>query len=326
MKRVLKQIPKVELHVHLDGSVRIETACELLGKNVSEQMMADKNENDLNKYLEKFLIPLKLLQTSKNLERVSEELALDLKKDNIIYAEIRLEPMKHLENGLTLEEVVDAVLKGLGKVELKTNLILCITNKEKEEINENVIYLAKKYLGKGVSAIELVGSKSLYNREDYENTFLLAKKLGIPVTIDVDYEDGITSIQRAIDFGTERLGNGIRCIESKKILQKIIDEEIVLELCPTSNMDTNIFEEYNKHVIKELYELGIGVTINTDNRTVSNITLTEEYQKLVDAFGFTIEDFLICNLNAVDASFLSEMEKQELRERLKNQYKDFLIK
>lgn len=315
-----KKLKKVELHLHLDGSIKPSTASELLGKNIETEMIVNSNCHDLNEYLKKFDIPISIMQNKENLERVSYELALDLKKDNIIYAEIRFAPLFHTKKGLTLEEVVESVLKGLKKVDIKTNLILCMMRGMSYVDNEKIIYLAKKYLNNGVCAVDLAGAEAIYKTKDYEELFKLSTKLDIPFTIHAGEADGVESIKSALSFGTKRLGHGVNVVQSKEMTDVLIKENITLEVCPTSNLDTCIVDVYKKHPIKELYDKKMKVTISTDNNTVSNLTLSDEYQKLIDNFNFNENDFYILNLNAIDAAFISETEKEELIEILKKAY------
>ncbi len=318
MNKKIKKMPKVELHLHLDGSVKTSTANELLNKDVTSKMKVDKDVTDLNNYLEKFAIPVSLMQTKENLIKISKELAEDLKKENVIYAEIRFAPLKHIEQGLTQEEVIDSVLEGLHKVDIKTNLILCAMRGDSNENNKIVVDLTKKYLNKGVCALDLAGAEALFKTKEYKELFEYAKSLSVPFTIHAGEADGIESIEDAMSFGTKRLGHGVRIEESKETLQKIIDNNITLEVCPTSNINTKVFPSYNEHNIKRLYDLGVKVTINTDNRTVSNITITEEYIRLKDTFHFTIKDFHHMNLNAINAAFITEKEKTSLRNIINN--------
>lgn len=316
----VKKLKKVELHIHLDGSVRIETASELLNKDVKKDMMVDNNCHDLNEYLKKFDVPISIMQTKDNLERISRELALDLKKDNIIYAEIRFAPIFHTKKGLSLEEVVESVLKGLKKVDIKTNLILCMMRRMSYEDNEKIIYLAKKYLNNGVCAIDLAGAEALYKTKDYEKLFRLSTKLDIPFTIHAGEADGIESIKSALSFGTKRLGHGVKVTQSNDMIDVLIKENITLEICPTSNLNTCIVDVYQKHPIKKLFDKNVRVTVSTDNNTVSNLTLSDEYQKLIDNFDFNKEDFYKINLNAIDAAFINDKEKEELKNILKTAY------
>ena len=278
------------------------------------------NSKSLSDYLSKFEIPLIVMQSKENLERISYELAVDLKKDNVIYAEIRFCPILHTKSGLSLEEVIDSVLKGLKKAEIKTNLILCMMRNFEEDENKKIIYLAKKYLNKGVVGIDLAGDESKYKTQNYERLFDLVKQNNIPFTIHAGEADDYNSVLSAIKFGTKRIGHGVKSVDSIETIQKIINENITLEVCPTSNVDTCIVNVYKNHPIKKLYDLGVKITVNTDNNTVSNIDLTGEYEKLLLTFNFTEKDFLNFNMNAIDSAFLTNEEKEELKKIVINSY------
>lgn len=313
---MIEKLPKVELHIHLDGSIRPSTAAYLLNKgidDVSNNMIASDKCEDLNEYLTKFDYPEKILQTKENLERVAYELALDLKKDNVIYAEIRFAPLKHIKEGLTLDSVVDSVLDGLSRVNIKTNLILCMMRNDTYSDNLKVIELASKYLNKGVCGIDLAGAEALYKTSSFKELFVMAKKYNIPFTIHSGEADGYDSILAAINFGATRIGHGIRAIEYDDLINLIIDNNILLEVCPTSNVQTNAVDKYTDHPIKKLIDKGVNVSINTDNRTVSNISLNLEYKKLQESFGFTKELFIKTNLNAIEHAFVSLDEKAKLK-------------
>lgn len=313
---MIEKLPKVELHIHLDGSIRPSTAAYLLNKSiedVSNNMIASDKCEDLNEYLTKFDYPEKILQTKENLERVAYELALDLKKDNVIYAEIRFAPLKHIKEGLTLDSVVDSVLDGLSRVNIKTNLILCMMRNDTYSDNLKVIELASKYLNKGVGGIDLAGAEALYKTSSFKELFVMAKKYNIPFTIHSGEADGYDSILATINFGATRIGHGIRAIEYDDLINLIIDNNILLEVCPTSNVQTNAVDKYTDHPIKKLIDKGVNVSINTDNRTVSNISLNLEYKKLQESFGFTKELFIKTNLNAIEHAFVSLDEKAKLK-------------
>lgn len=311
----LKELPKVELHLHLDGSIKPESAAQILNRNpkeIKEEMIAPVDCPDLNDYLTKFAIPEEVLQTKENLERVAEEVAKNLKEENVIYAEIRFAPMKHLKEGLTKEEVLESVIKGLAKVDIKTSIILCMMRGASYEENKEVIALAKEYLKKGVCAIDLAGAEALFKTEEYRSLFALAKKEGIPFTIHAGEADGKESITSALSFGAKRLGHGVRITEDKELIAKIKKENILLEICPTSNLQTGIFKSYQDHPIKDFYNQFIPVSINTDNRTVSNTTLTKEYQHLMEYLNMTIEDIININKTTILHAFLTKEEKEEL--------------
>ena len=305
---MLREIPKVELHVHLDGSVRYETLKEF--KNITKEDVMCSNCKNLEEYLTRFDLPIEIMQTKEVLTRVAKELVEDLKKDNVIYAEVRFAPILHTKN-LSLEEVVESVLEGLKDKDLKVNLILCMMRNSSFIENKKIIDLTFKYLNKGVVGIDLAGDEKNYKTKNFKDLFKIINDLKIPFTIHAGEGDGIDSILSAINFNTKRIGHGVRCIEDDKVINLIKEKNITLEICPTSNVDTNICE-YKNHPIKRLYDKGVLVTINTDNRTVSNITLSDEYEKLSKYFGFKIEDLKKMNINAIKASFLSNVEKEKL--------------
>lgn len=308
----LKEMPKVELHLHLDGSVRIQTAEELLNKNnLKSEMVAPKKCVDLKEYLTKFSIPIKIMQSKENLIRIARELALDLKNENVIYAEIRFAPINHISN-LTLDEVVESVLFGLNEVDIKTNLILCLMRNSSIEDNIKIISLAHKFLNKGVVGIDLAGDEANYKTEKFSTLFDVVNTYNIPITIHAGEADGPESIKNAIEFNANRIGHGINAIEDQETIDIIKKNNILLEVCPTSNVQTNAVNKYENHPIKKLIDLGCKVSINTDNRTVSNITLTREYELLINKLKLTFEDIKQANINAIESSFLPQKEKEEL--------------
>lgn len=308
------KLPKIELHLHLDGSVRVETVKELLHTNddIKSLMVAPETCENLDEYLTRFQIPIDVMQTSENLERIAFELTEDLERDHVLYAEVRFAPMFHTKKGLSMQQVVSAVLKGLHKGNIKTNLILCMMRGEDFSTNKEVIDLAYQFYNKGVCAIDLAGSEAKYPVLFYQNLFSYAKEKGIPFTIHAGEAASYSSVRDAISLGASRIGHGVRAVEDESLLQELLDRKILLEVCPTSNIQTKVVSSYTKHPISFLFHLGVLVHINTDNRTVSNITLSEEYEKLFKTFSFTREDFIKMNEDAISYCFLPIEEKQKL--------------
>lgn len=315
---------KVELHLHLDGSLRTSTVAQILNLDIEyvKNKMIVKSDNDsLSEYLTKFDLPIKAMQTKENLKRVASELAKDLKNDEVIYAEVRFAPAFHTDQGLTFTEVVESVLDGVKKVNgIKINVILCMMRGASYENNLKTIEVAEKYLNKGVVALDLAGDEKKYKTSDYEKLFDIAKKKSIPFTIHAGEAAGAESVLEAIKFGAQRIGHGIKIIENEKVLELVREKNIFLEVCPTSNIQTKVVDSYNEHPIKKLYDNEILVTISTDNNTVSNISLSNEYNRLSETFEFTNKDFLQMNINAVLASFLSTQEKEKYIKILKEDY------
>lgn len=314
----LKEMPKVELHVHLDGSVNLDLISSLSGDNfdiIKEKMVAPDKCVDLKDYLERFDYPCYFMQSKDNIELVAKNLINDLKKENVIYAEVRFAPLKHMNFGLSIDDVIDSVINGFKDNDLKVNLILCMMRNDSFEDNMKVIETAKKYLNKGVCAVDLAGDEAHYPTGDFKDLFKVSKDYGIPFTIHAGEADGASSVHSAIVCGTKRIGHGIRCLEDKDLVNQIIDKNIHLEVCPTSNIQTNVVNSISEHPIRKLFDLGVNLSINTDNRTVSNTSLTNEYTLLRDNLNFGINDFIKCNINAINSSFLSDEDKVKLKEK-----------
>lgn len=330
MKDKIKNMKKVELHLHLDGSLRYDTVYELLKdiddkkinrEDVEKKLMVDENCNSLNEYLEKFDLPSKVMQTKENLERVTYELVEDLKKENIIYAEIRFAPQLHTKSGLSYDEIIQSVISGINKAEkngnIKCNLILCcMRGKDNKKQNIETVEIAKKYLNNGVCAIDLAGAEAVYKTSEFEYIFDLAKKLNVPYTIHSGEADGKESIKSAMNFDAKRLGHGVRIIEDEKLIKEAIEKNITLEVCPSSNLHTKVVSNISLHPVYNLYRSGLNITINTDNRTVSNTSLEKEYNLLLNNFKFSYDDLIKMNKNAINAAFLSDSEKNELLQKL----------
>lgn len=306
---------KIELHLHLDGSINVSYASRLVGRDVSDMMVGDNCKN-LKEYLDKFQLPIELLQEEDKIEEFCYLLGKDLENDDVIYAEVRFCPLFHVEK-LSVDQVVLAILRGFRRVSsVKINLIFCMIRNFSFEDNLKIIQLTKKYLGNGVCGIDLAGDEAGYKTENFRPLFEMIREKEIPFTIHAGEADSCDSVDLAIEFGARRIGHGVRSIESMKTIHKLVQKRIFLEVCPTSNINTNVYSNILDHPIHKLVELGVLVTINTDNRTVSNTNLTKEYKLIKDAFGFTDEDLLSFNLNAIEAAFISDEEKDLLREKI----------
>ncbi len=322
MKEELIKLPKIELHLHLDGAVSIELASRLSNLSideVSKKMVAPEECENLSDYLTRFDFPGELMQTKENLTLIARDLVNRLEEQNIIYAEIRFAPMFHTKLGLTYEEIIESVLAGLKtNTNIKTNLILCMMRGFSKEDNLKTIDVAYKYLNKGVCAIDLAGAEDKYPLDDYLELFQIAKQKGIPFTVHAGENGSASEVAKAINVGAKRIGHGIHVIDNIEVLNLIKEKNILLEICPTSNFQTDAVVSYGTHPIELLYKLGVLVSINTDNSTVSNISLTEEYIKLSKHFNFTLDDYKQMNINAINHSFLNDQEKQELINKLNN--------
>ena len=306
---------KVELHLHLDGSLDIDYASELVGEDVRSRMVST-SDSSLSEYLEKFYLPGELMSDYDSIVEFSYKLAKQLEKEDVIYAEIRFCPTSHNKN-ISVDSIITGIRVGLAKVpSVKTNLIFCMRRNYSFEENLEIIKLTKKYLGNGCCAIDLVGDEASYNTADFKELFDIINAENIPFTIHAGEVKSYNSVRAAIDFGAKRIGHGIRSIDDEQIIKELISKNICLEVCPVSNLDTKAVLSIEEHPIRKLVDYGVVVTINTDNRTVSNTSLEREYTLLKDKLGFTDDDIVKFNLNAIDAAFISDAEKEELRNRL----------
>ncbi len=314
IKEKIHEMKKTILHLHLDGSLRPNTvqswlcsegACGVASV-IKEKLMVSKDCQDLNQYLEKFDLPIRLLQTEEHIKQATFELYEDLAKQNVNYAEVRFAPSLHLNKGLSYSQIVESAISGLveakNKYPINGNLILCcMRGNDNTEQNLETIKIAKQYLGKGVCAIDLAGAEGLFPTKNFEYIFELAHKLNIPFTIHAGESDGPESIKSALKFGAKRIGHGIRCIENKKLMEELKSKKILLEICPTSNLQTQAVT--GKYPLEEIYNNGILVSINTDNNTVSNTDIEQEYNLVLENTNLTFDDLIKMNKNAEEAIF-----------------------
>ena len=319
MNERLLRMPKVELHVHLDGSISLDLLSKwsCLPLDEVREKIISQNDSSLKEYLAHFDFINEYLQTKKSLELASFMLGKELERENVVYAEIRFAPLLHTKNGLTINEVIDSVLLGLSNCKIKTNLILCMLRGYSKEENYMVIEAANRYLGKGVVAVDLAGDEGNIPFTKSEYFFSMCKFANIPTTIHAG-EVLTRDIKDVIKY-TKRIGHGIKIADSIELMNLVKEHDLLLEVCPNSNIDTKNIDSYTNHPIKKLFNYGIKLCINTDNRTVSNISLTDEYINLVNILGFTYDDLVKMNLNAIDGAFISESEKDELRKLFQNE-------
>lgn len=311
----------IELHLHLDGCVRPETVWELakeqqidLGaKDLAELrylMQVPEDCKTLHECLERFDVPLKVMQTADAMERVTFELVEDLAKLGLHYGEIRFAPQLSLGKGLSQDEVVEAAIKGAKKgmeayPQIKCGLILCCMRGENnQQENLQTIETAKKYLGDVVCAVDLAGAESLYPTENFAAVFEKANAYQLPRTIHAGEAAGPDSIRQALIYGTKRLGHGVNAVYDDALVQELVEKGITLEVCVTSNYHTKLIDSIEKHPVKKLFDAGVRVTVNSDNMTVSHTNICKEIQIWKERLGFTDADMAKMQEYAEEARFL----------------------
>ncbi|MGF1732546.1 adenosine deaminase [Photobacterium kasasachensis] len=321
-------LPKIDLHCHLDGSVRPQTIIELAhqqnltlpSEDISEiktLMVAPETCQNLDEYLMRFELPLSVMQTEEGLERISFEVFEDAAKENVKYLEVRFGPMLHLQNGLTFDQIIGSVVKGMKRAEeqydIHGNYILSILRTmPKDRINE-VIDAGAKYLNNGVVAFDLAGSEVSGFCHEFIPYAQYAIEKGYRVTIHAGEQGDGQNVHDAVSLlGAERVGHGIHIKGHPEAYELVKSESVALETCPSSNIQTKAVDNLSSHPIKAFHKDGVLITINTDNRTVSNTTMTDEVRKVVEEFDLTREDYFAIYKVSVEHSFAADAVKQHL--------------
>lgn len=323
----MKEYGLIDLHLHLDGSLSLASVRELAAmQNIEieeddaalrQKLQVSPTCRDLNEYLEKFSFPCSLLQTEAAITKSVVNLCGELAQQGLLYAEIRFAPQLHLLEGLNQQQVVEAAIAGLDREKFRANLILCcMRGFDNHEANLETVRVASKYVGKGVCAVDLAGAEALFPTEHFEDLFALARELGVPYTIHAGEACGPESVYSALDFGAKRLGHGVRSVEDEALTARLAAEGVTLELCPTSNLNTSIFERIEDYPLRQLMAAGVKVTVNTDNMMVSGVTLASELDKL----KLTKEEQYILAKNAAKASFVSAAVKEWLIQQIDGRF------
>lgn len=325
----------IDLHLHLDGSLSEQDFLYLgkkdgidLGKDFPNNIYVPMDCPSLEVYLERFALPGKLLQSKENLSHVTYSLVRRLYKMGYIYAEIRFAPQLHTAKGLTQMDAALAALEGLDKAlkecpDFEVNLILCCMRHASEEVNIETIEVANKLRGTRVVAVDLAGAEALHPCTYYKNVFDLAKKYQLNITIHGGEATGSDEVMMALDNGASRIGHGVHLDVRGNDGDRAKREDICFEFCPTSNLQTKSLKSYKDVPILEFKEKGIPVTINSDNMTVSNTDVYQEFAHLYQTFKLSKEDVFNYLMNSINYSFTTEEVKERLRYKLKERIDKF---
>ncbi len=323
-----RAIPKAELHLHLDGSVRPKTVLELAKQGgvplptedlekLKDFLEATDSTASLVEYIEYFELPIAVLQNVPALERATYELCEDLKNDSVRYAEIRYGPWLHVQQGLSLTDVIRAVLSGwdAGRKAygLEGGIIVTALRDMPPAQNLALAQVAGRFVNDGVVGFDLAGDEAGHPPILHEDAFRVARTLGLNITIHAGEAAGPESVRQAISMGAVRLGHGVRAQEDSDVVAMIKENGVQLDMAPTSNAQTKAVRRFEEHPLKRFYEQGIKVTISTDSRTVSDITLTHEFETVARVLGCSREQIWAMNLQALDGSFGDELTRARLR-------------
>lgn len=325
---VFQALPKTDLHVHLDGSMRLSTVLDLArvqgvelpatdAEGLRQALNLGRHAGSLEEYLKPFVVMNPLLQTSGSLYRAMYELAEDAAAENVRYMEVRYAPLLHVQHGLKLTEVVEAVLKASHDAEhafgIMTRLILCGIRSISSASSLQMAELVVAYKNRGVVGFDLAGTEDDYPAKDHIEAFDLVRKNNINVTIHAGEAHGPASVAQALhDCGAHRIGHGCRLREDGDLLHYVIDHRVPLECCPSSNVQTDAVRSLETHPLRLYFNLGARVTVNTDNRLVTDTSVSKELHLLHTHMGFTFEDIKRVIVNGFKSAFMPFHERQQL--------------
>ncbi len=335
---VLKSLPKVLLHEHLDGVLRPKTVIELARSAEYNRLPTEDpeelarwfhqgaNQGSLPKYLEGFVHTIAVMQTEEALERVTYEQAEDLSRDGVVYFETRFAPIFHTQKGLTHQQVVSAVLKGLerGRKDfgISCGLILCAMRNM--DVSLEMAELAVDFRERGVVGFDLAGEEGGYPPKKHVAAFHYIQRQNFNITVHAGEGFGKESIWQAIQYcGAHRIGHGTRLIDDIAVVdgravklgdlaQYVLDKRIPLEICLLSNVHTGAASSVSEHPFKIFYQAKFRVTLNTDNRLMSDTTMTKEFETAAEVLGLSLEDFEKITINAMKSAFLPYDQRCDL--------------
>ena len=336
---VFERLPKTDLHVHLDGSLRLSTILELAEKQRVELPASDpdglrramnlgKNCGSLVEYLKAFDVTLRVMQTEDALTRIAYELAEDAAKENVRYMEVRYAPMLHTRRGLRLTSVVEAVLAGLRAAQtdfkIESNIIICGIRNVSPESSLEMAELAVAYKNRGVVGFDLAGAEYDHPAKHHKNSFQLVRDNNINVTIHAGEAYGPESIAQAVHTcGAHRIGHGCRHRENGDLLHYVNDHRIPLECCPSSNVQTGAIRDLASHPLKLYFNLGLRVTVNTDNRLVTDTTVSKELHHCHTMLGLSLSDIRQIVLSGFKSAFLPFHVKQQYLRKVSEELRAF---
>lgn len=319
-------LPKVELHCHLDGSLSREFIQKRLGRTVSEEELSVTREcGSLSEYLEKFDLPCACLRDEEGLEGAGYDILKTMAGENVCYAEIRFAPLLSVTEEMNTRRVIEALLRGLEKGKkdfgIAYNVITCAMRHHSEEQNYQMIRTAREYLGAGVCAVDLAGAEAQYPMTEFMELFRKTKLLGMPFTIHAGECGNAENIVKAVQAGAGRIGHGIAMRGYPRIQKMIRDAGVGVEMCPISNLQTKAVKSEEEYPLREFLDSDICVTINTDNRTVSNTSMVQELQFIQKAYGIRDEEILKFMKNAIETAFADVGTKEWMYKKMCNEVK-----
>jgi adenosine deaminase len=321
----MRLVPKAELHVHLDCSLSFEALSRLDPQieyaEYRSEFVAPPKCTSLADFLKRAPRGFQLMQTEEALTIAVEDLFQQFQRDGVIYAEIRFAPLLHTQGSLSPQQVVTAVDRATERCVrdfgIEARLILCSLRHFEAEAALKTALLVDNFSGSRVVALDIAGDEAGFPIDANVPAFRFAIERGLYRTAHAGEACGPESVWQTLRMlQPSRLGHGVRSIEDPALISHLLKEHIHLEVCPTSNVQTCVCGTYHEHPVRQLYEAGVSISINTDARTISDVTLSEEYEKLKTHFGWGLVQLRDCNLQAVNVAFVEDGTREVLRDKI----------
>ncbi len=337
-KATLKNLAKAELHCHLDGSISLGVIRQLAemaniavpesDDDLKQLVVAPANAESLMDYLKAFDFVRPLLQTKEALHLAAYDVARQAAQENVIYTEIRFAPELSMDEGLTASETVEAVLAGLKQAEeefdIVAKVLVCGMKQSPKEVTRDIFNHVIELASQGLVGFDFAGNELDFPPAELADIITHAQELGLPLTFHAGECGCAHYIADSIALDVKRIGHTTAIFDQPELIQQFIENNVTAELCLTSNLQTKAANSLAEFPFLPLKNAGAKITINTDNRTVSDTTLTREYALFVKHFGVSVADFLTFNKNAIQASFTTDGQKADLLSKIDNLYETFL--
>jgi adenosine deaminase len=324
----IRRMPKVELHVHLEGSIAPQTLFELArqnrvdipARNVAEleRLFCFRNFGD---FISVYMNLARAIVTGEDFARLAYELGSDLARQHVLYAEVMISPMQYMNRGMDLAEALEGASAGFARVERETGTVikLALDYGRQYDIESawKVLEIAKAAMSTGVVGWSIGGNEIGYPPEPFANVFAAAGQAGLGLMAHAGEVVGPPSIWGAVDaLHATRIGHGIRCISDQPLIEHLRQQAIVLDMCPSSNVLTGAVASWEDHPIRQLFDAGLTITVNSDDPTFFATTLTDEYRRVAGRFAFTVDEIVTLLHNAVNAAFMPTIARDALRQRM----------
>lgn len=337
MRRVLHALPKIDLHRHLEGSLRLETLAEIAREHgidlpsydidrLRPYVQITDDPPDFQRFLEKFQLLRRFYTTREAVERVAYEAVIDAAFDNVRYLELRFNPAALAQaQGFSFYEVTEWVAEAVARAQtdagMTVRLLCTIVRHEPLAVAAEIVEVALACRERGIVGIDLAGDEMLYPALPFAPLFRRAAEQGLGITVHAGEAGGPENVREAIEqLNARRIGHGIHAIEDSTVIQLIRQRNITLEVCPTSNLQTGVMPNFGHHPLRDLYQLRVPVTVNTDDPSVSDTTLTDEYLVTVKGMGLGLRDLRTFNRNAIRASFLPPEDRLQLEQQILEEF------